>query len=945
MSNKTSWGALLFALFYGLSAYAQDKVTLQLKWHHQFQFAGYYAAQALGYYAEEGLDVHIKPVALNANPAEEVLGGRAEFGVASTDLLLMRSRKQPVVVLATIYQHSPYVLLAMRRGGIESVHDLAGKTVMVDPFATEVLAYLRTIGVPLDQIKLIEANDYTYEDLISGRADAYAGYITNDPYYLEKAGASFLSFLPRSTGIDFYGDNLYTTEQQLKEHPRRVEAFRRASLKGWQYAVNNPQATIELMVRNGWGQEQDRDKLTFEAEKVLQLIRADLVEIGYMHESRWRHVLNTYADLGMVPRNLSLEGFLYGQQKRLLPLWVTAVIGLTTFIALGLGAFAMFAYRAKQRLESQITQRKRAEDAELKLAGAVYQSLGDALLITDEKQRIVSVNPAFVQMTGYKPSDLIGRHPAMLLSERDSVGLMEQIQRGLVGAGQWSGELSLIGRNGVSSPRHLFMKVIKDEQGEPLRHVCIFSPLENDKSKDDTLWNSIHLDAVTGLPNRKLFLQTLEEFVEQGMPGQGTFSVFMLDIDRFQEVNEVLGHHVGDQVLVETAQRLRSCLGSQAFLARFGGDEFAIVLSTTHSLSVLEVTVQKMLSVMTEPFHSAALPFYLSASIGVAQFPKDTKSPQRLIELSEQAMYVAKESGRNRRVYFSASMQEAALERLRLTNDLRRAIQAGELFLEYQPIVSLRTGAIEKTEALMRWEHPVEGLINPARFIPLAEKSGLIVAMGQWAFKEACRQLSVWRKKHPLQLSINKSPIEFQHSGQIVADDLAFMRSIGLPGEAVAVEITEGLLLDTSGFVGETLLAMRESGIHLSLDDFGTGYSSMAYLQKIDIGYIKIDKIFVRNIEHNLADKALCGAIVMMAHGLNIKVIAEGVETAAQASVLAGLGCDYGQGYFFSKPLSPESLEHLLNAGISVTWSAATHTGLTHPRSNPTALSGFDVKT
>ncbi len=218
----------------------------------------------------------------------------------------------------------------------------------------------------------------------------------------------------------------------------------------------------------------------------------------------------------------------------------------------------------------------------------------------------------------------------------------------------------------------------------------------------------------------------------------------------------------------------------------------------------------------------------------------------------------------------------------------------------------------------MRWRHPAEGLVSPARFIPLAEKSGLIVAMGQWAFKEACRQLAVWRQQHPLQLSINKSPIEFQHNGQLITEDLAFMRSIGLPGEAVAVEITEGLLLDTSGFVGETLLAMRESGIHLSLDDFGTGYSSMAYLQKIDIGFLKIDKIFVQNIEADPANRTLCGAIVMMAHGLGIKVIAEGVETAAQAAVLAELGCDYGQGYFFSKPLPPESFDRLLCERLSV---------------------------
>ncbi|WP_460563100.1 EAL domain-containing protein [Hydrogenophaga aquatica] len=922
MPKKTSWGVLFCTLFWVFCAQAQDKVTLQLKWHHQFQFAGYYAAKALGYYADEGLDVRIKPVDLNVNPAEEVLGGRADFGVASTDLLLMRGRKEPVVVLASVFQHSPYVLLAMRRDGIESVHDLVGKKVMIDPFATEVLAYLRTMGVPLDQVQLVQANDYTYEDLVNGRADAYAGYITNDPYYLEKVGASFLSFLPRSAGIDFYGDNLYTTESQLKERPDRVAAFRRASLRGWQYAVNNPGATIDLMVRNGWGQDKDREKLAFEAEKVVQMVRADLVEIGYMHEARWRHVLNIYADLGMLPRDLSLDGFLYGQQKPLLPLWAFWVVGVSLFVALALGGFAWYVHRAKQRLEVQVAQRKRAEDAELKLAGAVYQSLGDALLLTDEQQRIVSANPAFVQMTGYQASELIGRHPGMLLSESDSVDLMEKIQRGLLEAGQWSGELGLVGKDGVSSLRHLFMKVIKDEQGAPLRHVCIFSALENDKSKDDSLWNSIHLDPVTGLPNRKLFLQNLQEFVEQGPAGShGSFYVLMLDIDRFQEVNEVLGHHVGDQVLVGTAQRLRGCLGPQAFLARLGGDEFAIVMPSPHNPSLLEVTVQQILTVMTEPFHSATLPFYLSASIGIANYPKDTNSPQRLLELSEQAMYVAKEAGRNRRVYFSASMQEAALERLRMTNDLRRAIQGGELFLEYQPIVCLRTGAIHKTEALMRWHHPAEGLISPARFIPLAEKSGLIVSMGRWAFQEACRQLAVWHQEHPLQLSINKSPIEFQHNGQTVMDDLAFMRSMGLPGEAVAVEITEGLLLDTSGFVGETLRAMRESGIQLSLDDFGTGYSSMAYLQKMDIGFVKIDKIFVQNLENDLANRTLCGAIVMMAHGLGIKVIAEGVETAAQASVLAELGCDFGQGFYFAKPLPPEAFDRLLGRGLEVTWA------------------------
>lgn len=910
-------------------SHAQDAVTLQLKWHHQFQFAGYYAAKALGYYGQAGLDVTIKPVELNSNPAEEVTSGRAQFGIASTDLLLLRDKKQAVVALASVFQHSPYVLLAMRRSGIESVHDLVGKTVLIDPFATEILAYLKNMGVPVDRLNLVYANDYTYEDLVSGRADAYAGYITNDPFYLDQVGANYLSFIPRSVGIDFYGDSLFTTEQQVKDYPERVEAFRRASLLGWEFAVSHPEKVIDIMIERGWASESDRPKLRFEAEKIIQIIRPDLVEIGYMHEGRWRHVVNTYADLGMLPRNMSLDGFLYGKKAELLPSWALWILGLFSLIALLAGGFAAYVHRAKQRLEAQISQRERAENAELRLAGAVYQSLGDALLLTDERNLIVSANPAFTQMTGYPVADLIGRHPGMLLSERDSVELMEKIQRGLTETGQWSGAADVIGKDGKASSKHLFMRVLKDDDGFPMRHICIFSATENDKSKDDTIWNSIHLDPLTGLPNRKLFLQTLHELVEhQGVGRKRSFSVLMLDIDRFQEVNQVLGHHVGDQVLMETASRLRSCLDQDAFLARFGGDEFAIVTSGVDNPTLVEVIAQRLLAAVAEPYLSATLPFYLSASIGIGQYPKDSDSVDRLIQLSEQAMSVAKETGRNRRVYFSASMQEAAFERVRLTNDLRRAISDDELFLEYQPIVNLATGSIDKAEALLRWRHPSEGLISPAKFVPLAERSGLILEIGRWAFQQACCQLAVWRKTHHLQLSINKSPMEFHQENPLGMDEIDFLRSIGLPGNAVAVEITEGLLLDTSDAVGEKLASMRTAGIQLSLDDFGTGYSSLAYLQKIDIGFLKIDRAFVKNLEFSVADQTLCRAIVMMAHGLGIKVIAEGVETLAQASLLANLECDYGQGYYFSRPVSPEAFEQLCDKGIPVAWATPANAKL-----------------
>lgn len=898
-----------------------DKVTLQLKWHHQFQFAGYYAAQAQGYYQEAGLEVQINPAQPERSSVEEVLSGRADFGVGSTDLLLLRHQKQPVVVLASIFQHSPYVLLAMRRDGIESVHDLVGKKVMVDPFATEVLASLRTVGVPMQRLQLVEAHDYTYETLLRGQADAYAGYVTNDPFYLDQVGASYLSFVPRSVGIDFYGDNLFTTESQIQRHPTRVAAFRQASLKGWEYAVKHPDRVIDYMIEQGWATPADRAKLRFEAEKTIQLISPDLVEIGYMHEGRWRHVLNVYADLGMLPRTLSLDGFLYGKESKPLPAWVWLVIGLLGLAAFLSVGFAAYVHWVKERLQIQVEQRARAESAELKLAGAIYQSLGEAVLITDAQDRIVSVNQAFSQMTGYEASELIGRHPGLLFSEYDSVGLLAKIQAGLTEAGQWSGAVDLIGKDGRPTPKHFFKRAIKGEDGEPIRHVCIVSSVEHDKSKDDAIWNSIHLDPITGLPNRKLFLKTLHDLLNfQPLGTSNALVVLMLDVDRFQEVNEVLGHHVGDQVLVETARRLRGCLGEQAFLARFGGDEFAIVMPAPENLSLLEVTTQGILAAMAEPFRSATLPFYLSASIGIARYPHDAQSVELLVQSSEQAMYVAKENGRNRRVYFSASMQESALERVRLTNDLRTALASGELFLEYQPIVSFTTGAIAKAEALMRWRHPIEGLVSPVKFIPLAERSGLIVPIGHWAFQQACRQLAVWRQSHShsLQLSINKSPLEFQAENWPQMSDLECLQTVGLPGDAVAVEITEGLLLDTSGAVGKRLKSMREAGVHLSLDDFGTGYSSMAYLQKIDISFLKIDKAFVRDLETNTANQTLCRAIIMMAHGLNIQVIAEGVETRGQAEILAKLECDYGQGYYFSRPISPEAFGQLLDQGLPV---------------------------
>lgn len=360
----TSWTTLAWAL---------DDINLQLKWHHQFQFAGYYAAKELGYYSREGLNVAISPVLKDINPIDTVVSGKAQYGVGSNDLLLVRNSGSPVVVLAVIIQHSPYVLITTDKSGIQSIQDVVGKRVMFDPYATEIMAFLRKADVPLSKIIQINKNDYLPEDLISGIADAYAGYSTNDPFYFEKRGIRYSLFSPRSEGIDFYGDNLFTTEDEIKKHPQRVKAFLKASLEGWNYALNNPEKTVDLMISKGYGKSEEREKLLFEAKKLAQLIHADLIPVGYMNRERWRHIADTYAELGMLPKNFPLASFLYEEEKSL-PSSAKFALAALLLISLAATAAAVRNYVVRRKLFIRLFQsNSRFEKVVNSVSGAVFQ--------------------------------------------------------------------------------------------------------------------------------------------------------------------------------------------------------------------------------------------------------------------------------------------------------------------------------------------------------------------------------------------------------------------------------------------------------------------------------------------------------------------------------------------------------------------------------------------
>ncbi len=347
---------LLGTMLWGGPALALETVTLQLKWTHAFQFAGYYAAKEQGFYREAGLEVNIVEALPGVDPVKAVLEGQAEYGVGTSSLLLERYAGKPVVALAVIFQHSPYVLIARHKRLAQGIHDLVGSRVMLEPQANELLAYLKLEGIPIDSIISLE-HSYDPQDLIDGKTDAIAGYVTNQPYYLDRARLPYQVYTPRSAGIDFYGDNLFTSEQELKSHPERVKAFRAASLRGWQYAMDNQEEIIELILTK-YSQRHSRDYFEFEARKMMPLIRPELVEVGYMYPGRWRHMAETYADIGMLPSNFSLEGFLYDPNPKRDLSWLYRWLFIAGVVSILAGAVALFFFRINRQLTNALAKIK-----------------------------------------------------------------------------------------------------------------------------------------------------------------------------------------------------------------------------------------------------------------------------------------------------------------------------------------------------------------------------------------------------------------------------------------------------------------------------------------------------------------------------------------------------------------------------------------------------------
>ena len=446
---------------------------------------------------------------------------------------------------------------------------------------------------------------------------------------------------------------------------------------------------------------------------------------------------------------------------------------------------------------------------------------------------------------------------------------------------------------------------------EGVVHTGIMVDISDRKAAEAQVWQQAHFDALTGLPNRRLLRERLQQALDGHAQGQRPLALMLIDLDHFKEVNDALGHDRGDQLLVEAAQRVLASVRDRDIVARMGGDEFTVVLTDLEHPDQVDRVATRILSALAGSFPLGADHAWVSASIGVALYPQDADDIDGLLKHADQALYAAKDAGRNRSHRFTPALHEQAQLRLHLASDLRHALAKGQLQLVYQPIMDLASGCVHKAEVLLRWQHPERGAISPAQFIPIAESAGLIGEIGDWVFRSAAAQAVAWRASLDprFQVSVNCSPAQLRTDGAQRLGWLDQLAALGLPGDAVAVEITEGLLLDTGPTVSRQLLALRDAGVPVLLDDFGTGYSSMAYLLKFDIDVIKIDRSFVSGTSGSEASRALCKAMIVMAHELGLRVVAEGVETAEQLDWLRSAGCDDAQGYHVARPMPATDFE------------------------------------
>ena len=641
----TVFTLLLQFLSFSPAAVAAETVTLQLKWEHAFQFAGYYAAVEQGYYQQAGLNVQLKPADPGVDLIDEVVSGRAQYGVGMSGLLLARKAGKPVVVLAVIFQHSPLVLIARKKTAAQSIHDLSNKAILIEPLAEELRAYLKREGVAPGGVQPM-IHRFKSEDLISGKADAISAYLSNEPFQLDQARIEYQIYTPRSAGIDFYGDNLFTSESEIKLHPDRVKAFRAASLRGWEYAMNHRDEMIRLIIKK-YAPEHGTAQFQFEAEQMASLMRTDLVAVGYMNPGRWRHIADTYAEIGMLPANFSLKGFIYEPDPKTDLTWfylmLAAAAGLFSIIA----AIALYIHRINGRLASTLAEVKKTE-LRLKVFSTAIEQSPTPVLITGPDSVIQYVNPKFTEETGYSAAEAIGKTPKFLQSGCTNELVYQEMWTRLARGKRWSGELVNRRKSGEIYWEEAHIGPVRDTHGVITHYVAVLLDIDERKHIHAQLAHSAHYDMLTSLPNRSLLFERINQSLSYAKRNQTQLALLFIDLDKFKPINDAYGHAMGDLVLQEAARRMSGCLRDSDTVGRIGGDEFVVLLPVVSNESDASSVAEKIRYALNQPFMIENINLSISSCIGIALYPDHGDDVIKLAKNADFAMYQAKSSGGNK---------------------------------------------------------------------------------------------------------------------------------------------------------------------------------------------------------------------------------------------------------------------------------------------------------
>lgn len=548
-----------------------------------------------------------------------------------------------------------------------------------------------------------------------------------------------------------------------------------------------------------------------------------------------------------------------------------------------------------------IDDRKQAEE-NLLLSASFFDHALEGIIITDADNKIICVNSAFSHITGYSFDEVKGQNPKIFSSGKQGKEFYRQMWSELLLKGSWQGEVWDQRKNAETFPIWMNISFLSDKTGKPYRFIAIFSDITEEKKAQGVIAFQATHDQLTGIPNRTLFFDRLQQALASAKRNNLLVALLFIDLDGFKRINDTLGHNMGDKLLVAVAVRLKAVFRATDTFARFGGDEFVVILDKLHSPLEAITIARKILQELSEPFKADITELVISASIGIAIFPLDTENEENLVQFADKAMYEAKKSGRNQYHFFKQEMQLAVEKKYSIEKDLKIALSNNQLQVYFQPIVNLESGGIVGAEALLRWLHPEKGFIAPADFIPIAEECGLITKIGVWVAENAFAAANRWNSADAIYMSINKSVHEFRYESHCL-DLMAIAKNSGFPLDRVVLEITETvMMLMYSDNVGK-FKKLRSEGIKIFLDDFGTGYSSLSNLKKLPIDTVKIDHSFVGDISMEKHDNSLIEAMISMTNKLGLETIAEGIELEGQATFLLNLGCRFGQGYYLGRPL------------------------------------------